>query len=751
MLIKQLKRLTAFIVVVIFLSWAQAGCGGGGAPLIPDPGDGIDPVDWNEPDPDGRDDPDIPDDGLPPPPSDHNLFGFAGIHFESGTNAYVVDRSPDIHYNLTNELSEPLCPDCIEIEMIENDEVNHVVKLLVTLRNPTNEAYYDIRGIMVTNETFVSIVNPDGYITLFDDGGEIEWNPYYAYCLENEDRKFEPDYASKRFWYIKYTPGESMDFTLVVEGSHPGHCEDVTRILSEISDDTYLTPWDQVGNMVLTVDDWQWDISAVHLHIPDLNIEVPFVEGELSQYTLDWDSIEYPVAGTYEFYAEAWSPNPDLLAVRQYGTITVHPDDEVFYEDLPTAYPFRGITPMRDYRSSHVGPGNLLKKEYKVTKITNRDWDDPYGHSLWASETSNWYFVYRHYSSWHTGGMYPSSGGRSGWKISRFSPGFNLSDIDDGGYCTVLFNGFLTSYKDTNSWHSSISGPGSPEMSSQTIAQYFIKYSLALEDIVKRGGKIGCSNSWWHLYDHPITSYDCIALSGDRILTIEDIVTGIDYYSLYPIEVINRVAIRDTSNLEVIIINEQLNLDMDEYSGLSAAPDGRIYIVNGDRLICTNWALEPLWVYQGNDILKPAMVNSLGLVFLVSEGEIMALSPYGEELWVHDFELKSDPASFQNGDLIFVTTNNELLRVDSVTGDIVWGTWLAYGGGIRNVIVDAEERIYFVGDEVYIFNSTGELIDSESLALLSPGYNSNIALAPNGTLAFIRSFSQYAFNTARYH
>jgi hypothetical protein len=722
-----IKRWATFTVVAILLSCVAQGCGGGSAPVMPGPGD-------------------EQDDGLPPP-SDHNLFGFAGMRFDPDAKVYVIDRSPDVHYNLTSQLSVPLCPDCIEVDLIEIDEVNHVVKLLITLRNPTTATYYDVRGIAVTNEPYIKLVNPDGYITLFDDGGDIEWNPYYAYCLEKDDRSFAPGDITKRYWYIEYTPGESMDFTLVVEGSAPGHCEDVTRVLTETSDDTHLTPWEQTGKIDIFADDWQFDVEAVHLHIPALNIEVAAEEGEPNHFTVLWDDLGFPPAGEYEFYIEAWSPNPDLIAVRQYGTITVHPMDGFFDVSSVKGYPFRGITPMRNNRSPYVGPISLdnptaIEALYTYDKgfDASEFWNT--AKTLRVNENNSYYYG-MYYGSQHW--TYTTTDEERGWMLYLLSSGGDSVAHAYGGEHTILHDDRVTTYSSSygSHWYD-VTGDGQPPIGSSGSSKVLWSYALDLQEKVTYGGSVGSQypgNPW---QDPDFTDvYDSLPLSENHFLSLE--------YGPYAYPSGGRVAIRDAYSLEPTWADPVLLGQTPSPKGAAASPNGYIYYTYDDytyndySLVCVNFALGQIWMVPINEATTPPAVADDGTIYMGTTSGVAAFNPDGTSLWSSPVLAASDLAIDWDGNPLVATEDKMLANLSGQTGEALWWAPIEFDEEVNGIIVDAEGKIYLGTDErLYVFNSLGTELDSYQKA----GSETNPVLGADGTLArmYCSTYDCYAYH-----
>ena len=735
------RWLTGIFVMVLLLSIALQGCGGGGrGPFTPGPGDDDNPGNNDDDNNNNK-----PEDGLKPPPSDHNIFGFAGMHFDADSNIYVLDRTPAVHYNLTGELSEPLCPDCIQIETIADDVVKHILKLRVTLRNPTTATYYDLRGIMVTNEPFVSLDNPDGYITLFDDGGAIEWNPYYAYCLEKDDCSFAPNDITKRFWYIKYTPGESMDFTLLVEGSYPSHCKDVTRLFAKISDDTYITPWVQEGSLEIFAEDWQWDIDAVHMHVPAIGIEIAAVEGVTGHFSIPWDKFEYTPAATYEYYIEAWSPNPDLIAVRQYGEFTVVPDYE-YFESLPCGYPFAGINPERDNHSRHTGPDNFQnKKVIDISSVHSSYWDGTYGLSLRVSEDGGYYYSTEYSRSYTTGEMYIWYNDIKKQYIHFISKEGYLGGATPGGEHMVLHSDCLTTDEETYFNDSGYLGPGSPYSGYSKSEYNVLSKTLGFAELASLGGEVVSKypTYYWYMEGDPIKVTDCLALPGGLVLMVEKIPEVLFHELTYH----SRILIRDCHNLSPVYWADVIELSIgDAMGGAAAGPDGRIYYLASiggyDQLVCADWRLATIWEKPiASSTLSSSMntlaINGEGFVFVETYNRILAFDPQGELLWERTVKPQTELACLSSNYPLVVAEDGSLHRLNYQDGSDVWSQEVEKY--IASILVDAEDKVYLASSNyIYLFDKDGNLLDKDLIKTDEWKAITNMVLSPDGAISLIR-------------
>ena len=100
-----------------------------------------------------------------------------------------------VHFDVTGFLKPPSCNDCLQLKVLEWDNVQNEILLSATLRNPTNLDVYDVRLILDPKENGYWIGDPvteltDGYTKYWDVWGDSR-NPFSAFAKEEPDRVFQ--------------------------------------------------------------------------------------------------------------------------------------------------------------------------------------------------------------------------------------------------------------------------------------------------------------------------------------------------------------------------------------------------------------------------------------------------------------------------------------------------------------------------------------------------------------------------------
>ncbi len=233
--------------------------------------------------------------------------GKINFDFDNLTAEFLPSRTLEDHYNVTPLLNPPKCSDCVDIDILQVDPVQKFVKVEITLTNPTALTGYDIRGIAMTNEPDVRLLNADAYTKLWDDGGPVKANPFIAFWTNESDRRFDPDGSVVREYDFSYVQISGLlDATLVVDASWPGHATQAYDITNQQVSGTLTTdPYSSV-TVTCNVLDWQDDIASVHL-IP-ASLGHPWVIGMDavgSAYTADLTNGYSAPPGRYRVWIKA--------------------------------------------------------------------------------------------------------------------------------------------------------------------------------------------------------------------------------------------------------------------------------------------------------------------------------------------------------------------------------------------------------------------------------------------------------------
>ena len=233
--------------------------------------------------------------------------GKINFDFDNLTAEFIPSRTLETHYNVTPLLNPPKCSDCVDIDILQVDPVQKFVKVEITLTNPTALTGYDVRGIAMTNDPHVRLLNADAYTKLWDDGGPVKANPFIAFWTNESDRQFAPSGSDTReydFSYIFIWGLQSA--TLIVDASWSDHTAEAYDITNQQVSGTLTT--DPYSSVTVSCNalDWQDDIAGVHL-IPQ-SLGHPWVigmEGTGSVYTTDLTNGYSAPPGRYRIWIKA--------------------------------------------------------------------------------------------------------------------------------------------------------------------------------------------------------------------------------------------------------------------------------------------------------------------------------------------------------------------------------------------------------------------------------------------------------------
>ena len=715
------------IIAMVCLCLISIGCSAGSIPVEP------------------------PHEPFPEPPpltGEHTLFGYVALTFDHDNERYTINRTPDTHYNFTNPDFDGLDT---WLPIITTNEISgpHVF-IEVEIGNNTVNDYYDVRGILLTNAPYVSLVNPDGYSNLFDDGGDIEWNPFMAFSQENEDRIFASGEDTELEWDIRFTPGESMDCVLLIEGSYPGHCEDVASISYIGGTEILLTPGGPVAHLEAFPEDWQSDVEAVDLHIPALAVEIPGdVIGNGEKYHFNFANTTGLTPGQYGFYMEAWSPNREMATTRNYGVMEIRESDIVIDPSEFTGHPCRGINQLRNNRSPYTGPSNL--QSISENTFTSIQYDYTPGVSFTpralriSGDNRYFYGEHRSFYEWSQWGSTSSSGSTV---YALASDGTLINSGNGGEEIIVMTEQVLCSYDSSGSSSSHPPG-GEPGTYSSGSSHYIYAYSPDLEKLNKYGG-----GTWYYLgyysdYGNDgvgVEVHDFFPLFDNYFLSLEE---GNENYGPWT----GRAVIRDAVTLQPAPWAGIHTYDEDTIPfGGAASPDGRIYyVLNGETstLICTDIQLTTIWTAPIAEAIIIPAISDDGTIFVGTVDGVSAFTRDGEHSWFYEGEIIGDFAIDHDDNLLVPILNYELLCLSGLDGTLVWASNINLNGIPADMIVDAIGNIYITTDEaITILDSNGVVLDTYNFGQFMSC--SNAVICPDGKLAVVRNektFSQDPWGT----
>ena len=200
------------------------------------------------------------------------LWGIWNLSFDPATTEVMVEpaREGAAHFDITEMLIPPECGDCLKVEITELHMAKKYLRAKVSLRNPAILTGYDIRGILITEDESLRLINADSYTALWDDGGLITINPFKAFATDWPNREVLPGTAHARYYDIEYISLDSLsDISLVIDASWPDNCKEPYEINGFWQEPLYDKAESECAIFV-NVLDWQDDIDEVQLIAPEI-------------------------------------------------------------------------------------------------------------------------------------------------------------------------------------------------------------------------------------------------------------------------------------------------------------------------------------------------------------------------------------------------------------------------------------------------------------------------------------------------
>jgi len=318
------------------------------------------PVDLTSPPPGGAvGDNNIPqnDDLTPPEPvhyaEGHIPWGLWQFSYDKTTGEIIPlqIRDASAHWDVTAYLQPPNCNDCLGIKVISMTA--SMLKLSVSLKNPTALTGRDVRGILITDDATFSLDNADAYTSLFDNGGAIILNPFKPFAVDDPQRKFLPGVIKKREYHIAYNtwPPNFSNLLYAVDASWPTNCKEPYDINVEATGQLY----DYGGSLDVTIEalDWQDDVSKVALFSDEvLGTTILLDKIDATHWKKTITNMLNAPAGTYRFRVQANSPNPADLSLSDYFTTEI--DEGICTADTNNLPPEADALPFGDDVASVV-------------------------------------------------------------------------------------------------------------------------------------------------------------------------------------------------------------------------------------------------------------------------------------------------------------------------------------------------------------------------------------------------------------
>jgi hypothetical protein len=286
------------------------------------------------------------------------VFDFSALTVE-----FIPSRTLDIHFNVTPFLSPPICGDCVVMTLLEFNPTSKLVRLDIAITNPTTLTVYDVRGIALTNDPDVRLLNADAYTNLWDDGGAVTRNPFIAYYTNGSDRQFGPLGTNTREFDFTYVqPSGLLSAYLVVDVSFPGHAGEAYDITDQHASGILTTDPASMVTISCAVHDWQNDISGVQLQPFSLGYTTALWMGKTgSTYSVDLTNEYSAPPGRYRLWIKTHDQVvPALLYDDLYVDVTTGPPPD-FY--LKPGECFADATWSEGEYSEYVTEYHLYKRE----------------------------------------------------------------------------------------------------------------------------------------------------------------------------------------------------------------------------------------------------------------------------------------------------------------------------------------------------------------------------------------------------
>jgi len=267
------------------------------------------------------------------PDSHQVLWGIWKLSFKRSDMVVtaVPIRNAATHFDITDMLQPPDCDNCLEIQVNSFDQVERILDVEVTLRNPFQISGNDVRGILYTNDYGHLLTNADDWTMLFDfPGGEL-LNPFKAYAKGEPNRIFGPDPTEHTEQYLVYIPDPPFynEIIYAVTASFPNNCKEPYTI-EEFSQLGEL--YDYVGaatELEVYIRDWGDNVIGATLAAPSITGDdfTPFIpdSGIQERWYLTLNNKLGAVKGDYNCQIRAISIDSED-SLYDYVTITVSGD-----------------------------------------------------------------------------------------------------------------------------------------------------------------------------------------------------------------------------------------------------------------------------------------------------------------------------------------------------------------------------------------------------------------------------------------
>ncbi len=256
--------------------------------------------------------------------SSRHMLGAWDITIDTHTSDVTVtpSRKAFMHMNITQYLYPPFCDDCLLLQVLELKPAQGYAKVEVTVKNQTVYSGYDVRGILVSNDTGMDIINADAYTDLWDDGEGKKYNPFIAFAVDQNKRKALPGTSHTRICEVAFPSLlQLITATIVFDASWPGNCAE-PYYLDDFSQYEPLLPGGGASFVSMQVKDWQADISGVFVNMSPLGGDITALTHDNGDtWNGDVTTIEPNVAGLHRLltYAESSGTSTRLYQYVDFG------------------------------------------------------------------------------------------------------------------------------------------------------------------------------------------------------------------------------------------------------------------------------------------------------------------------------------------------------------------------------------------------------------------------------------------------
>ena len=257
--------------------------------------------------------------------SSRQLWGIWEFYVdESGISVNEVSiRDIEAHINVKKFVTPPFCSDCLKLSNFNHDTVNKKISVDVTLKNPTQFAGADVRGIFMPGQTTLIMLNPDDYTELFDDAPPDK-NPFRLFGKTFVNGVFGPLQIDTEHYEIQYE-ALPLSFKTAIDAVYPITADREPYAISNQSIDGDLdTSGNILRNISVEVFDRKNNTGEVRIQNEDLGIDLLLTkkDGSNTEYLGTYSNAAGAPAGEYRCLISATdNVAPEIL--YDYLVITV--------------------------------------------------------------------------------------------------------------------------------------------------------------------------------------------------------------------------------------------------------------------------------------------------------------------------------------------------------------------------------------------------------------------------------------------